>query len=352
MKNNPAVSIVIPVYNAEKYLSACLDSILNQTFTDFEVIAVDDCSRDNSCAIVESYAPKFSGRLKLLNTEKNSGGGGYVPRNVGLNFSRGEYIFFVDADDMIIKTALENFCAVAEKFALEVIYTSSCYTLNAAGQIQRVIDEEGETLAEKNLADNPALTIDNPEENLRRLLFSGNLRTPWSKFVRRDFLIRNEIIFPQIISGGDFLWTIHVLSCAKKFLRLPEAFYIYRVESTDSVSRKKRSPEKQIAHWLKAFVYWAEALGELANQIDFLKNNPAYCYMATDQHFDICFKNILEERLQVSSYDIYEILQREFSDKAAAYAYLIPYFLNVIDAQQKSSITTQQRMNELIGKGG
>jgi len=349
MKNNPAVSIVIPVYNAEKYLSACLDSILNQTFTDFEVIAVDDCSRDNSCAIVESYAPKFSGRLKLLNTEKNSGGGGYVPRNVGLNFSRGEYIFFVDADDMIIKTALENFCAVAEKFALEVIYTSSCYTLNAAGQILRVSDEEGETLAEN---DNPALIIDNPEENLRRLLFSGNLRTPWSKFVRRDFLIKNEIIFPQIISGGDFLWTIHVLSCAKKFLRLPEAFYIYRVESTDSVSRKKRSPEKQIAHWLKAFVYWAEALGELANRIDFLKNNPAYCYMATDQHFDICFKNILEERLQVSSYDIYEILQREFSDKAAAYAYLIPYFLNVIDAQQKSSITTQQRMNELIGKGG
>ena len=336
MKNNPAISVIIPVYNAANFLGDCLDSVLNQTFQDFEVIVVDDCSTDNSVEVVGNFAKKFGGRLKLLSTEKNSGGGGYVPRNKGLENSRGEYIYFVDADDLIIKTALENLYAVAEKFALEVIYTSSCYTLNAAGEIQRVSDTEGENLSE----DNPDLTLDNPEENLRRLLFSGNLRTPWSKFVRRDFLLDNEIIFPQIISGGDFIWTIHVACCAKKFLRLPKAFYVYRVESEGSVSRKKRSPEKQIAHWLKAFVYWTEALAELANKIDFLKKTPAYCYMATDQHFDICFKNILEERLQVSSYDIYEIMQQEFADKAAAYAYLIPYFLNVIDAYQK------------FGKGG
>ena len=61
-KNIPAVSVIIPMYNAEKYIGECLDSILAQTFTDYEVIIVDDCSTDNSCAVVESYLPKFNKR--------------------------------------------------------------------------------------------------------------------------------------------------------------------------------------------------------------------------------------------------------------------------------------------------
>ncbi len=338
MKENPAVSVVIPVYNAEKYIAECLESLLAQTFQDFEVIAIDDCSTDNSCAVVENYFPKFNGRLKLFQTEKNSGGAGYVPRNIGLELSRGEYIFFMDADDVIDKIALEKLLAAAKNFDVEVVYTSSCYTYDAAGTIRRVKDSEGEFLA-----DEPLLIIDSPEEILQRLLFKGNLRTPWSKFLRRDFLLKNKITFPEIISGGDFLWTIHVFCCAKKFLRLPEAFYVYRVESFGSVTRKKRSPEKQIAYWLKSFILWSEALDALSKEIEILRKNPFYCYMATDQHFDVCFKNISEERLQTKSYVIYEILQRELADKGGA----IPYFFNVIDAQQKFSVALQERIAEL-----
>ena len=91
----PKISVIIPLYNAEKYIGDCLESLLVQTFQDFEVIVVDDCSTDNSVAIVQSYAEKFGGRLKIARTKKNSGGGGYVPRNLGLNLSRGEYIFFL-----------------------------------------------------------------------------------------------------------------------------------------------------------------------------------------------------------------------------------------------------------------
>lgn len=105
---SPAISVIIPLYNAEKYLSDCLDSLLDQTFSDFEIIVVDDCSTDNSVAIVESYAPKFNGRLILTATKKNSGNAGYTARNKGFLFSRGEYVFFMDADDMIIETALEE----------------------------------------------------------------------------------------------------------------------------------------------------------------------------------------------------------------------------------------------------
>lgn len=86
-----AVSVIIPLYNAEKYVGECLDSLLEQTFQDFEVIVVDDCSTDNSAKIVESYAPKFNGRFMFTILEKNSGSGA-LPRNKGLLLSRGEYI--------------------------------------------------------------------------------------------------------------------------------------------------------------------------------------------------------------------------------------------------------------------
>ena len=69
----PAISVIIPLYNAARYVADCLNSLFAQTFTDFEVIVVDDCSTDSSCAIVESYAPKFGGRLTLTHLEKKFG---------------------------------------------------------------------------------------------------------------------------------------------------------------------------------------------------------------------------------------------------------------------------------------
>lgn len=101
----PAVSVIIPLYNAEKYIAESLDSLLAQTFQNFEVVVVDDCSTDSSCDIVESYASKFGGRLTLSHMAKNSGSGG-LPRNKGMMLSCGEYIQFLDADDTLTRTAL------------------------------------------------------------------------------------------------------------------------------------------------------------------------------------------------------------------------------------------------------
>ena len=128
-KFSPAVSVVIPMYNAEKYLAVCLESLLIQTFTDFEVIVVDDCSTDNSCAVAESYLEKFGGRLKILTLEENTGTPG-LPRNVGLEFSQGEYICFVDADDLLVDDALKTFYQFAEDYRADVVYTEAGYICN------------------------------------------------------------------------------------------------------------------------------------------------------------------------------------------------------------------------------
>lgn len=94
----PKISVIVPVYNVEKYLSRCLDSLLSQTYEDFEVLLIDDHSPDNSLEICNQYAKKDA-RIRVLRTEKN--GGASVARNVGLNASKGQYISFVDSDDYL-----------------------------------------------------------------------------------------------------------------------------------------------------------------------------------------------------------------------------------------------------------
>ena len=110
MNKNPKISIIVPVYNAEQYLRRCIDSILNQSFTDFELILIDDGSKDKSSDICDEYAAKDS-RVRIFHKEN---GGVSSARNVGLDNSCGEWVAFVDADDEIedgylnIRKSFEN----------------------------------------------------------------------------------------------------------------------------------------------------------------------------------------------------------------------------------------------------
>ena len=105
---NAKVSVIIPVYNAEQYLKRCLDSVLAQTYQDFEIICIDDGSTDNSGAICDEYAKKDS-RIRILRKEN---GGVSSARNAGLNIAEGEYITFIDSDDYVdtdyMQTLYEN----------------------------------------------------------------------------------------------------------------------------------------------------------------------------------------------------------------------------------------------------
>ena len=111
MLNKPLVSIIIPVYNVEKYLRRCLDSVLNQSYKDWEAICVNDGSPDNSAKILAEYAERDA-RFKIINKEN---GGLSDARNVGLSFSKGEFILYLDSDDFIHPQTLEITVALAEK---------------------------------------------------------------------------------------------------------------------------------------------------------------------------------------------------------------------------------------------
>lgn len=113
---SPKISIVVPVYNAEKYLGRCINSILAQTFVDFEVLLIDDGSKDYSGNICDDYA-LIDMRIKVIH-KKNEGVS--TARNVGLDSARGEWIAFVDADDFVYPTWLHNYIVLADGYDLVV----------------------------------------------------------------------------------------------------------------------------------------------------------------------------------------------------------------------------------------
>ncbi len=122
------------MYNSEKYIGECLTSLANQTFQNFDVIVVDDCSTDNSRKVVQSFSETFSGRLKLKKMSKNSGCPG-LPRNTALDMARGKYIYFLDSDDLLTETAIEELYNVAEKFDADVVHIEKYFAfLNEAGK--------------------------------------------------------------------------------------------------------------------------------------------------------------------------------------------------------------------------
>ncbi len=115
------ISVIVPIYNAERYLSRCIDSILSQTFTDFELLLVNDGSHDNSDKICNEYASKDT-RIRVFHKEN---GGAASARKVGINNAKGNYVFFVDSDDSIEENALEIILLKANEVSCEVIVANT-----------------------------------------------------------------------------------------------------------------------------------------------------------------------------------------------------------------------------------
>lgn len=128
----PKVSVIVPVYNVAKYLGRCLDSVLSQTFQDFEVICINDGSTDNSLEILHQYAQKDE-RVKIIN-QKNSGAG--LSRNTGINMAQGDYLSFIDADDWIDKHFLEKVYHLAKVSKADIIETTKSYNYYSTDNIK------------------------------------------------------------------------------------------------------------------------------------------------------------------------------------------------------------------------
>jgi glycosyltransferase involved in cell wall biosynthesis len=194
--NKIKVSIIIPVYNAEKYLRQCLHSVVNQTLKEIEIICVDDGSKDNSLEILEEYQKKDS-RIIILQQENLHAG---IARNNGLSAAKGEFVHFMDADDWIEQNAYEHWYEIAKEKNADMCY---CFYTNFDDETGNVIEKRAKILKDAYISEG------NLTENFDYFIHADV--APWNKIYRRDFLQSNHIQFDDLICVNDrsfYFWTI------------------------------------------------------------------------------------------------------------------------------------------------
>ena len=215
---SPKISIIIPSYNEEKNISRCLDSVMNQTFSDFEVLCVDDGSNDKTFDIIKNYSEKDSRIIPLKNPNK----GVSSARNFGIENAKGDYIGFVDSDDFIQPQMYE--------FLYRAVTENNCdfsvcrYKKISEVEFKKFKYKTEKYQPEKFISFNDAdYTINN------ELVFSS----AWTKLISKNFL--GDIRFKNYRIGEDTVFNSEIYSKAKKFIFIDAELYIY-FNNTKSVS--------------------------------------------------------------------------------------------------------------------
>lgn len=233
-------SLVIPVYNVESYLHDCLDSVLHQTFKEWEAICVNDGSTDGSLKILEEYAAKDS-RFKVVNQEN---GGLSAARNTGMDNATGEYILFLDSDDWMEHTALKTIdAAIAGEDMV-------CFS-------GRRYFEESKTFNQPDVLADKTYTYGMDYYNENSLLSRDfAFVCVVLRAYRQAFLIENNLRFKEGIYHEDNLFTPIACYYAGPVKQIPESLYNYRVRAnsiTDSNQSQRRRDMMGIANELASF---------------------------------------------------------------------------------------------------
>lgn len=317
------VSVIIPVYNAAKYLPVCLESLAIQSMHDFEIIVVDDCSTDSSVAVAESYLERFGGRLKIIMLDRNTGSGA-VPRNIGLEHARGEYVFFADADDLLIDNALEIFCNFAQEYRADVVYTEAGYLCGE----EPIPAELTETFwnPPSFAHEEPTFETDDLVKRVENFMNFAFALTPWTKFVRRNLLTANKITFSHMTIAEDVIWTFKIICRAKKFLRVPTLLYVNRRHDT-STKNRLRKLQDDLKFWTSPLIHGLDLLDEFMRGIELFKQKPNLRLQVLNFFAGLIFGYIKDAMKSLDATEAYEIFLREFSVAGSSQPALIAYLL-------------------------
>lgn len=219
----PKVSAIVPIYNSENYLSICLESIINQTLLDLEIILINDGSTDSSLKIAEDYARKDS-RIVVIN-KKN--GGPSTARNIGIQQSTGEFLAFIDSDDLIDKDMLATMYAKATAHNAEIVICN-----------YKKISMDGKVLYKDSILEKEKLFYN--EDILKLIENCSQNKITWfscRNLYKRELLIDNNIFYNEYLKiGEDPIFNLYAFFHCEKLLIIKECFYNYRYNPTSITS--------------------------------------------------------------------------------------------------------------------
>mgnify|MGYP004508460713 FL=1 len=243
-------SIILPVYNVEKYLEECVKSILSQTFNDYEIILVDDGSADSSPLICDRLA-KSDKRIRVIH-KKN--GGAADCRNVGLDNAGGEYVIFIDSDDFVLS---ENFLNDIDKALFEntdmVLYKYCKYFDDTKHMAECTFSYEN-AIKEKDYSDKILSLVKSDA-------FFG---MAWIRAIKRSFLTDNQISFETGLTGEDMDWNYKLMIKAAEIGLIDTPYIAYRQRSNSVTSSYK---EKNLADFVYIVENWGDKLKKIENDV-------------------------------------------------------------------------------------
>ena len=215
-----AVSIIIPIYNAENFIYGTLSSVCNQTLNNIEIICIDDCSTDCSLSLILDFAEKDS-RIKIIQNEFNLGVS--LSRNEGLKIATGKYIGFVDHDDMIEKEMYEQLYIESEKLDCDIVHSDVLIHNGINTEVNHYLTDfkNGSIELKNQMID--LLIIIKKSDRFKDIMMYGI----WNKIYKREFLIKNYIVFyaEKEYSNEDFLFNLQAFLWAKNVSKISEVYY-------------------------------------------------------------------------------------------------------------------------------
>jgi len=223
--NKILVSVIMPVYNAENYLERSINSVINQTYKDIELICIDDCSTDHSYQLCKKMQEKYD--LKLLKNKKNMGQ--EYTRNLGLSEVNGKYFTFLDSDDIIDKNTIERLVKIAEKNQTDIVIAGFSKVINGC-EYQRKTELSEGLYSKKEIFDNI----------LEKIPFDV-ISCIGSKLYNTKFIRENKILFDKKYKyNEDMGYALTALNVAKKIYYMETPFYKYEIQNAGTVMSSYR----------------------------------------------------------------------------------------------------------------
>lgn len=280
------VSVIVPVFNAERYLRRCLDSLINQSLQNIEIICVNDGSDDGSLQILREYAAADE-RIKILSFEKIGPGG---CRNAGIDAAQGEYICFVDADDFIDSNTCKTAYGKIKAEDAEVL-SFNALEISKTG-IRRIIYFDGRSEKIINWKD------------LNENIFSSPFHS-WHFLFKRDFLLANAVYFADVYWCEDIPFVLLSLLAAKKIVLLPDYFYHYCRNESSLVCAggDTRLSALYIISWLKYVFAQKKEYASLQKSLyDWICIHSCFAYNSLTENSRHYFCRKLKEKVDVKTF--------------------------------------------------
>lgn len=247
-KNEPLISIIVPIYKVEQYINKCIDSIINQTYQNLEIILVDDGSPDNCGNICDEYEKKDN-RIKVIH-KKN--GGLSDARNAGIKIAKGEYIGFVDSDDFINTEMYKKLYDIIRKYDADI----------AVCELKRFYDEE--KIGEQAKKNNTVLYTQ--EEFLKKFFKIGSQSIEYYAHTKlyKKSMIENEQ-YPVGLTSEDVLGTYKAILKAKKIVKTTDELYYYRYNAQSITGSFSKKDFDLLEIWDKVVEYTKEKAPQYEN---------------------------------------------------------------------------------------